>query len=406
MAKNDFDNFVASIDIGNDNIVVLIAEKIKNKFKIIDAVSKPSAGIKNNNIYSFADLSDVITLIIEEISNNINAEISTLFVNYIGNDIQCLNSSGKTAVKEEVTQKEINNAISSAKAITKEGNKEVLHEINKKFIIDEMQFIDNPINLKASVLEAHIHIVLVDSSVIRNIENIMNKNNLDIDKILVDSIAMSSVLLTEEEKNQGVCLIDFGANTTKLSIFKDGCIFYNNILDIGCNIVTEDISFAFDTSFEQARKLKHNYGCAKADNIIDECLLEFRQKVDNSTHYLSNLMLAEIIQDSYLKILSAIKNDINDKKIINNLKAGFVLSGGGAQIQACEALVRSFFSKRAKIGLINNSIISGLSTIVNDYRYSCAIGLLVFQDTLVEDIQIVKTNKIFNKGIRSIKSAF
>ena len=406
MADDKF--ILLSVDIGNDKIAMLTASKRNNKLCITENAIVPSAGIKKGKIYSEKDLSNAISIVLKDIIDKLNTNLYGCSVNYLGVNIECFNNNGRIGIKNIVTEKDIENVLFSAKVIKTKINQSMLHEeISKNFIVDETQLIDNPIAIKASVLEAQVHIVLADSDVIKNTENILKNNDLNINNIVLDSIAISDAILTTEEKNKGVCLIDFGAETTKFSIFKDEGVLYSNILSIGCNEVIEDISFAFDTTFEEAKKLKIDYGYAKTDEVIDEFLLKFRKKIDLNIYYLSNLMLAEIIQSSYLKILSAIKDDLNDNKIIiDNLKAGFVLSGGGAQIEGFEKLVRSFFYKRAKIGLIKESIISGPDSIINDYRYTGVISILAFADKAFVESEIKTKTKILDKVKDKVKDAF
>lgn len=383
MAKDNFMLFGA--DIGNDKISIVAANNNNNNIEIIGGITRSSVGISKGEIISIEELSNSIASLLNDMLNKFDIEGYSISINYIGTNIKSSNNIGRVGVKGELIREEdIKNAISASKIVKTAENQEILHSISKKFIIndDESYTQLNPIELKASILTAQTHIILADSAIIKELFNALEKKNIDISNIILDSIGAAEIILTQEEKEKGVCLIDFGAETTKFLIFEDGEISYSNIFPIGCNEVTEDISSAFETTIDEASRLKTNYGSATIDNLNDDFLLNFKQVNNSEERYLSNKMLSEVIQKSYEKnILSLIKNDLNANKInIDKLKSGFVLLGGGSQIKGLEKLIKNFFSKRAKIGLMNKSIVSESGLFINDYRYTSAIGLLAFND--------------------------
>ena len=287
----------------------------------------------------------------------------------------------------------------------------MLHAINKKFTLNEAQVTEDPIAMEASVLESEVHIVTVSSSSVRNIEYSLQQSGLHVDVIALDSIALSHALLTPEEKDIGVCLLDFGAGVTNFSVLHDSYIVHSGVIPLGGDDITQEVAFAFDTSTEEARRIKEQYGCAKASKIKDEHLVGFEQTTNKELHYLSNLTLAEVIEQAYVNILSLVKNDLKNKELINVIKGGFVLCGGAAEIDSFEDLVMGFFSRRAKKGSVQKALISGLDSIITDYRYSCSIGLLLYKDYLsvITPTKITSTKekeKLFGKITNKIKGSF
>jgi cell division protein FtsA len=204
--------------------------------------------------------------------------------------------------------------------------------------------------------------------------------------IVLNPIANSEAILTQEERDGGVCLIDFGAGVTSYSVFQEEGIIRSGIIPMGGDDITQEIAFAFDTSFEEAKRLKEEYGYAKSSAIKDEQFVKFVQAVTNKdSHHLSSLQLSEVIEEAYLDILSILKNELRHHNIETNIKSGFVLCGGGAQALGCEELVREFFTRRVKIGVVQRDRISGLETILMDYRYASSIGLLLYQEDLSQE---------------------
>ena len=377
--RNDY---IASIDIGTDKIAVLVAEKEEEKLRIIGNNIFPSDGVRKGSISAIDPLSRVISKIVDQTQKSFDLDIALVRVNLSDTHLTCIDGYGKVPIHEVVTSDDIDKVLETASAIPTPTNKEKLHTIKKKFIIDEDHIVDNPEGMEAEVLESKVHIVTVSSVSMRNIENCLKKCDLMVDDIVLDPIANSEAILTQEEKDGGVCLIDFGAGVTSYSVFQEEGIIRSGVISMGGDDVTQEIAFAFDTSFEEAKRLKEDYGHAKSSVIKDEQFVEFVQAANKDPHYLSSLQLSEVIEEAYLNILSTLKNELRHHNLEVNIKSGFVLCGGGAQALGCEKLVREFFTRRVKIGVVQRDRVSGLETILMDYRYTSSIGLLLHQEDL------------------------
>jgi len=386
-------DYLASIDIGTDKIAILLAEKEDDYgLRIIGHNISPSNGVRKGSISAIDPLSRAISNALDQIEKSYKLAPVTVRVNLSDTHLTCIDGYGKYPINDVVTTDDIEKVLATASAIPTPTNKEKLHTIKKKFIIDEDHIVDNPEDMEAEVLESKVHIVTVSSASVRNIENCLKKCDLMVDTIVLASIANSEAILTQEDKDGGVCLIDFGAGVTSYSVFQEEGIVRSGVISKGGDDITQEIAFAFDTSFEEAKRLKEDYGSAKSSLIMDEQFIEFVQVVNKDSHHLSSLQLSEVIEEAYVDILSSLKNELKHHNLITNIKSGFVLCGGGAQALGCEELVRKFFTRRAKIGVVQRNRISGLETILMDYRYTNAIGLLLYQDDLSQE------NFIISKG--------
>ena len=386
-------DYLASIDIGTDKIAILLAEKEDDYgLRIIGHNISPSNGVRKGSISAIDPLSRAISNALDQIEKSYKLAPVTVRVNLSDTHLTCIDGYGKYPINDVVTTDDIEKVLATASAIPTPTNKEKLHTIKKKFIIDEDHIVDNPEDMEAEVLESKVHIVTVSSASVRNIENCLKKCDLMVDTIVLASIANSEAILTQEDKDGGVCLIDFGAGVTSYSVFQEEGIVRSGVISKGGDDITQEIAFAFDTSFEEAKRLKEDYGSAKSSLIMDEQFIEFVQVVNKDSHHLSSLQLSEVIEEAYVDILSSLKNELKHHNLITNIKSGFVLCGGGAQALGCEELVRKFFTRRAKIGVVQRNRISGLETILMDYRYTNAIGLLLYQDDLSQE------NFIMSKG--------
>ena len=387
-------DFIASIDIGTDKIAVLVAEKEDDNLRLIGHSIGPSVGVRKGHVSSISSLSRAISKTVKEANKSFNGEIALVRANLSDTHLTCIDRNGRIPINQIVGKADVDKVLEAARAITTPTNKEVLHVINKKFILDETLVIENPVEMEASVLESEVHIVTVSSSSLKHIEKSLEQSDLSVDIIVLDSIANSQALLTQEDKDAGVCLLDLGAGVTNFSVFLQGGIVYSSVIPVGGNDITQEVVFAFDTSFEEAQRLKEQYGCAKASIVRGEHLVEFVQATNKDPHQLSNLTLSEVVEEAYVDILSLVKNVLKHRNLEGSLKAGFVLCGGGAEIAGCEDLVRSFFSRRVKKGVVQRSMVSGLESIIGDYRYSGAIGLLLHNEDVPQQTLVKTKGKV------------
>jgi len=389
-SRNDY---IASIDIGTDKIAILVAEKEDDeRLRIIGHNICPSDGVRRGSISSIDPLSSVISKIVNQTQKNFDLEIGLVRVNLSDIHLTCIDGYGKVPIREVVTLDDVDKVLETASAIPTPTNKEKLHTIKKKFIIDEDHIVDNPESMEGEVLESKVHIVTVSSASVRNIENCLKKCDLMVDRIVLDPIANSEAILTQEDKDGGVCLIDFGAGVTSYSVFQEEGIVRSGVISMGGDDITQEIAFSFDTSFEEAKRLKEDYGYAKSSALKDEQFIEFVQATNKDSHYLSSLQLSEVIEEAYVNILSILKNELRHHNLEANIKSGFVLCGGGAQALGCEELVRKFFTRRVKIGVVQRDRISGLEMILMDYRYVSSIGLLLHQEDLPK-VDFIRSGK-------------
>ena len=380
MASNHYE---ASIDIGTEKIALLVAEKDNDgHFRIIGHNVSPSEGVRKGSVYSIDSLARVIAKLIDQAQKSFNLKLVRARVNISDTHLSCTDGKGKVSINETVTLEDLDSVLESAMAMSTPTNKEKLHIIKKKFTINETVVVDNPIDMDAEVLESKVHIVTVSSSSIRNIERCLEQSEIEVDKIVLNSIAKSNALLSQEDKDGGVCLVDIGAGVTSYSVFSEEGIVRSGVIAFGGDEVTQEIAYAFDTSFEEAKRLKEHYGYAKSNSISEERFVDFVQSTNKDEHQLSSLELSEVVQTAYREIFTLLKNELKYHNLDSIIKSGFILCGGASKINSIEELVRDFFSKRVKIGKIQRARISGLETILTDYRYTGAIGLLLYQGDL------------------------
>ena len=393
-------HFVASIDIGTEKIALLVAEQEDDDRLGIFAYNVcPSSGVERGSISSIDSLSREITQLIKKTEESFDLDLIRVRVNISDTHLTCKDNSSRLHIDEKVKSEDVESVVDSASAITTSTNKQEIHTIKKKFTINEEAEVDDPMDMEANVLEAKVHIITVSSSSVRNIENCLKQSNLEVEDIVLNPIAKSQAVLTQEQKNSGVCLLDIGAGVTSYSVFQEEGIVQSGIIAMGGDDVTQEIAYAFDTSLEEAKRLKETYGVAKTLSQSDDRFINFTQVNKNEERQLSSLDLSEVIEETYREIFEALKNELKHRKLDSVIKSGFVLCGGGSEINSIEELIRNFFSKRVKLGTIQRSRIHGLEAILTDYRYTGSIGLLLHESDLNKRKSIVSNRKdgFFNK---------
>ncbi|MDB9975016.1 cell division protein FtsA [Candidatus Thioglobus sp.] len=387
-------HYVASIDIGTEKIALLVAEKDDDgHFRIIGHSVSSSEGVRKGSLYSIDSLARVLAKLIDQTQKSFNLKLVRARVNISDTHLSCTDGKGKVSINEVVTLEDLDSVLESAMAMSTPTNKEKLHIIKKKFTINESVVVDNPIEMEAEVLESKVHIVTVSSSSIRNIERCLEQSELEVDKIVLNSIAKSNAILTQEDKNSGVCLVDIGAGVTSYSVFSEEGIVRSGVIAFGGDEITQEIAYTFDTSFEEAKRLKEYYGVAKSSSIGEEKFVDFIQSTNKDEHQLSSLELSEVIEMAYREIFILLKNELKHHNLDGIIKSGFVLCGGASKINSIEELVREFFSKRVKIGQIKRSRVSGLETILTDYKFTGAIGLLLHEGDLSKAEYVESNNR-------------
>ena len=379
--------------IGTEKIALLAADiEDAGHLRIIAHNFCSSDGVKKGSVSSIDSLARVIIKLIEKTKKDFGYKVELARINISDTHLTCTDGKGKVSIDEAVTLKDLDSVLESAMAMSTPANKEKLHIIKKKFTINENVVVDNPMEMEAEVLESKVHIVTVSSSSIRNIERCLEQSELEAEKIVLNSIAKSHALLSKEDKDSGVCLVDIGAGVTSYSVFNEEGIVRSGVIAIGGDEITQEIAYAFDTSLEEAKRLKENYGVAKSSILNEDKFIHFIQNKEE--HQLSSLELSEVIEGAYREIFTLLNNDLKHHNLDGIIKSGFVLCGGGAQINSMVELVRDFFSKRVKIGQLQREKISGLETILTDYKFTGAIGLLLHEEDLSSnELSMSKTDK-------------
>jgi cell division protein FtsA len=392
-------NFIASVDIGSSKIVVLLAELKNNRVEVFGYGQADSDGVRRGVVENAKKVAKVIKKIKQEIIEEYDTNFQNVSVNISDPNLKVLNQSANTHVPSgRVRNSELDTVVKIIESMVKmPENHQIINNITQRYILNaNPEPINQPLGKKADNLGVSMHIVTASNHHVEAVENSIYWSDLGLSSIVPNSMASSEPCLTQDEKDKGVCLVDIGFGVTDLSVFKQGGVFYSSSIPFGVEQVTQDISEAFNTSFQEAERLKIEYGQAQVKLGADQ-LIKFQQ-IDNSNYYyLSHESLIEVIRQSYLALFKLIRTKLNNQNLYRSLKSGFVLVGGGAKMTDCDKLMHSLYKKKVKVGRINTELISAKYAWLGP-EYACALGLLLFGlDDSESEQQLSSKNNFLGK---------
>ncbi|MBI4924928.1 MAG: cell division protein FtsA [Bdellovibrio sp.] len=378
MSKKDF---VVGLDIGTTKICCIVGEisepNLNPRIDIIGIGTTPSTGLRKGVVINIDSTVESITKAIEEAELMAGVEISTVYTGIAGGHIKSFNSSGVVAIKDkEISEYDIQRVIDAAKAVAIPLDREVIHIIPQEYIIDHQDGIKDPIGMSGVRLEAKVHMVTGAVSSAQNIIRCANKAGLNVSEICLEPLASSEAVLTEDEKELGVVLVDIGGGTSDIAIFKEGAVVYTGVLAIGGNHITNDISVGLRTPLHEAEKIKIQHGCAIASQIKPDETIEVPGVGGRKSRIVNRRLLAEIIEPRVEEIFSLIQKEIMKAGFQDLLSSGIVITGGCALLEGTPELAETILEMPVKRGIPLN--IGGLRDIVNSPKFATGVGLLKY----------------------------
>lgn len=370
-------DIIVGLDIGTTKMCAVVGEVKPDAIEIIGIGSHPSEGLRKGVVINIEKTVESIKQAIEEAETMAGCEISSVYAGIAGGHIKGFNSHGVIALKErEVTKKDIERVIEAASAVAIPMDREVIHVLTQEFIVDDQDGITDPLGMAGVRLEAKIHIVTGAVTSAQNIIKCANRAGLDVCDIVLESLASSEAVLSEEERNLGVALIDFGGGTTDLAVFSRGTIKHTSVLALGGDNMTYDISIGLRTPKAEAEKIKIKYGCALSSMIGKDETIEVAGVGGRKARVLSRHILGEILEPRVEEIFTLVHNELVRSGHDNIINSGVVVTGGSAELAGIPEIAEQLFNAPSRIGYPQG--ISGLVEVVNKPMYATAVGLVLY----------------------------
>jgi len=378
MSKNAANNLIVGLDIGTSKVVAIVGEiTVEGDIEIIGLGTRPSRGLKKGVVVNIESTVQSIQRAVEEAELMAGCQIHSVFAGIAGSHIRSINSHGIVAIKDkEVTAADVTRVIEAAKAVAIPADQRILHVLPQEFIIDNSEGIRDPISMSGVRLEAKVHLVTGAMSAAQNIIKCVRRCGLEVDDIILEQLASSAAVLTDDEKELGVCLVDIGGGTTDIAVFSDGAIRHTAVIPIAGDQVTNDIAVALRTPTQYADELKVKYACALRQLAADDETIEVPSVGDREPRRLARQTLAEVVEPRYEELLGLVLAELRRSGFEEICAAGVVLTGGSAKMEGAIELAEEIFHMPVRLGFPQH--VSGLVDVVRNPIHSTGVGLLLF----------------------------
>ncbi len=373
MSKSDL---IVGLDIGTTKICAVVGELSDDG--IIDIVgigTSASTGLRKGVVVNIEQTVMSVRKALEDAELMAGCEIRAVYVGIAGNHISGINSHGVIAVKGgEVDQRDIERALDAARAVAIPADREVIHILPQEYVVDDQRGIVDPLGMAGVRLEVEVHIVTGAVSSAQNIVRSCHRSNLEVADIALESLASAKAVLTEEEREIGVALVDIGGGTTDIAIFSNAAIKHTAVLALGGQNLTNDIAFGLRTPMAAAERIKMKYGCALTDMVRHDEFIEVPSVGGRDARRLSRQILAEICEPRMEEILYLVDQTLVRSGYKDLIGAGVVLTGGTVLMEGCQELGEQIFNLPTRIGYPRH--VGGLKDVVNSPKFATAVGLL------------------------------
>jgi cell division protein FtsA len=375
--RKESKNLIVGLDIGTSKIAAIVAEmKADGGFEVIGMGSSPSRGLKKGVVVNIESTVNAIQRALEEAELMADCKIRDVWTGIAGSHIRSFNSHGMVAIKDrEVAQNDVDRVVETAKAIPIPTDQQILHVLNQEFVIDGQEDVREPLGMSGVRLEVKVHIVTGAVSAAQNIMKCVRRCGLEVNDLILQPLASAMAVLSEDEKDLGVCLIDIGGGTSDIAVFTQGAIRHTAVIPIAGDQITNDIAMALRTPTKEAEEIKRRYGCALRELADSQETVEVPGVGERGPKKMSRQTLAEVIEPRVEELYSLVQAELRRSGFEELLSSGIVITGGSAAMQGMVELGEEVFHMPVRLGLPNYT--DGLSEVIRNPRYSTGVGLLL-----------------------------
>lgn len=370
-------NLIVGLDIGTSKIAAIVAEmKPEGGFEVVGMGSSPSRGLKKGVVVNIESTVNAIQRALEEAELMADCKIRDVWTGIAGSHIRSFNSHGMVAIKDrEVAQGDVDRVAETAKAIPIPTDQQILHVLNQEFVIDGQEDVREPLGMSGVRLEVKVHIVTGAVSAAQNIMKCVRRCGLEVNDLILQPLASSMAVLSEDEKDLGVCLVDIGGGTSDIAVFTQGAIRHTAVIPIAGDQITNDIAMALRTPTKEAEEIKRRYGCALRELADPQEMVEVPGVGERSSKKMSRQTLAEVVEPRVEELYSLVQAELRRSGFEELLSSGIVITGGSAGMQGMIELGEEVFHMPVRLGLPNYT--GGLAEVIRNPRYSTGVGLLM-----------------------------
>ncbi|MCC5861655.1 MAG: cell division protein FtsA [Gammaproteobacteria bacterium] len=369
---------VVGLDIGTSKVVAIVGEIGEDgSLEVIGIGSHPSRGLKRGVVVNIESTVQSIQRAVEEAELMAGCEINSVYAGIAGSHVRSLNSHGIVAIRDkEVVAGDVERVIDAARAVAIPADQKILHILPQEFIIDSQEGIREPIGMSGVRLEAKVHMVTGAESAAQNIVKCVERCGLRVDDIVLEQLASAYAVLTEDEKELGVAIVDIGGGTTDMAVFCGGAIRHTSVIPIAGDQVTNDIAVSMRTPTQYAEDIKIKYACALSQLANPDETIEVPSVGDRPPRRLARQTLAEIVEPRYEELFCLVRDELRRSGFEEMIAAGIVLTGGSAKMEGAVELAEEVFHMPVRLGV--PQWVMGLSDVVRNPIHATGVGLLLY----------------------------
>ena len=371
-------NMIVGLDIGTSKVATVVGDVSEdNQVEIVGVGFHPSRGLKKGVVVNIESTVQAIQRSIEEAELMAGCQIHSVYTGIAGSHIRGMNSHGIVGVKDrEVSSGDVERVLDAARAVAIPADQRVFQVMPQEFVVDQQEGIREPVGMSGVRLEAKVHLVTGAVSAAQNIIKCIQRCGLEVDDIILEQLASSSAVLTDDEKELGICFVDIGGGTTDVAVFTDGAIKHTAVIPIAGDQVTNDIAIAMRTPTQHAEEIKIKYACALRQLANPDDTIEVPSAGGRDPRRLSRQTLAEVVEPRYEELLSLVLAELRRSGFSDLVAAGVVLTGGSSRMEGVVDLAEEIFHMPVRLGIPQN--VTGLADVVRNPVYSTGVGLLLF----------------------------
>ncbi len=375
--QKELKNQIVALDIGTSKIAAIVADIVPDQgLEIVALGQHPSRGLKKGVVVNIESTVHAIQRALEEAELMADRKIRDVYTGIAGSHIRSFNSHGMVAIKDrEVTHLDVERVVETAKAVSIPTDQQILHVLNQEFVIDGQEDVREPIGMSGVRLEVKVHIVTGAVSAAQNILKCIRRCGLEVNDLMLQPLASALAVLSEDEKDLGVCLVDIGGGTTDVAIFTHGAIRHTAVIPIAGDQITNDIAMALRTPTKDAEEIKRRYGCALRQMADANEMVEVPGVGDRGARQLSRQTLAEVIEPRVEELYSLVQAEFRRGGYEDLLSSGVVITGGSSVMPGMIELGEEVFHMPVRLGV--PQYVGGLAEVIKNPRYSTGVGLLL-----------------------------
>jgi cell division protein FtsA len=400
-------NLIIGLDIGTSKVVAIVAELMADgSMNVIGLGQHVSRGLKKGVVINIDSTVNAIQRAIEEAELMADCTIKNVFTGIAGSHVQSINARGMVKIKDaEVTQADVARVIETAQAIALPSDQQILHILTQEYIIDGQEDVREPLGMSGMKLEVKVHIVTGAVAAAQNIVKSIKRCGLEVTDLILQPLASSEAVLTEDEKELGVCLVDIGGGTTDIAVFKQGAIRHTAVIPIAGDQITNDVAVALRTPTQSAEDIKIKHGCALRQLADPREVVEVQGTDGRESRQLSVQTLAEVIEPRVVELYEFVLAELRRSGLEEMIASGIVITGGSAMMKGMVELGEEIFHMPVRMGLPR--YVGGLSEVVSNPRYATGVGLLLIgKRQVAQQIQVGLDANSFGRILERMKSWF